>query len=401
MKVLHVLDHSLPYFSGYGFRSQYILRAQRQLGIEVFAVTSPKHEEFTNQIETIWGVEYRRTEWPTFSKIQALPMARQIAAVAALAKEVKRLAVEFKADVIHAHSPSLCGLAAIRAARALKLPVVYELRYYEEDAAVDRSKNRHKFLRYRLGQRAELEALHPADAVTPNSRALREDLLRRGVAAEKNSVGPNGVDAEAFQPAEPDEDLVIKYGLLDKLVIGFIGSFYFYEGLGVLIYAVTTLLTRRNDMKLMLVGEGEADAMLRQRCPEALRDHFIFTGNAPHDEVRRYYSVMDVLVYPRRRSRLTELTTPLKPLEAMAMEKVVVASDVGGLRELLDDGNAGYLVEAENEKALAHRLLRLAESESERRVMARRAREFVLSERSWSSIAARYQSIYGQFTINT
>lgn len=394
MKILHVLDHSLPYFSGYSFRSQYILRSQQQSGNEVFAVTSPKHENFSSEIETINGIQYHRTHWPVISTLQAVPMARQIATVATLAKEVKRLVVELQAEVIHAHSPSLCGLAAAKAAKALKLPMVYELRYYEEDAAVDRGKTRYNSLRYRLGQRAELEALHQADAVTTISHSLREDLISRGVFPEKIFVVPNGVDTEVFHPINPDEKLVTQYGLQNNLVIGFIGSFYFYEGLDILIDAVASLLAHRSNVKLLMVGEGEADTMLRQRIPEALRQHFIFTGNVPHDEVRRYYSVMDILVYPRKRSRLTELTTPLKPLEAMAMEKVVVASDVGGLRELLDDGNSGYLFEADNAEALAKRLLQLIENESERLTMATSAREFVVRKRNWEHIVKQYSSIY-------
>lgn len=394
MKVLHVLDHSLPYFSGYSFRSHYILRAQRQLGIEAFAITSPKHETFASEIEPLEGIEYHRTHWPAFSKLQALPMARQVATVATLAKEIKRLATELKIDVIHAHSPSLCGLAAAKAARALKLPVVYELRYYEEDAAVDRGKTRRNSMRYRLGQRAELEALHHADAVTTISQALREDLIRRSISPEKVFVVPNGVDTEVFKPIEPDAELIQRYGLHNHFVIGFIGSFYFYEGLDVLVDAATIVLNQRRDAKLLMVGEGEADAMLRQRIPETLREQFIFTGNVPHTEIRRYYSVMDMLVYPRKASRLTELTTPLKPLEAMAMEKVVIASDVGGLRELLDDGNAGFLVEADDEKALADQLDWLAENESERLAMATQARRFVVQHRTWEAVVSSYWPIY-------
>ncbi len=394
MRILHVLDHSLPYFSGYSFRSQYILRAQRQLGLDVFAVTSPKHERFDKLVETIDGIEYHRTEWPTYSKVQGIPLAKQIATVAKLAKEVSRLGVEINADVIHAHSPSLCGLAAAKAARSLKLPMVYELRYYEEDAAVDRGKTQYNSMRYRLSQRLEQQALEQADAVVTISRALRGDLIGRRISPEKIFIVPNGVDIENFKPAEPDEELTVKYGLSNRIVIGFIGSFYFYEGLETLIEAAKILFVHRHDVKLLLVGEGEAETMLRQQIPEALRERFIFTGNVPHEEVRRYYSVMDVLVYPRRRSRLTELTTPLKPLEAMAMGKVVVASDVGGLRELLDDGNAGILVETDNAEALAEQLLRLAENERERQAMAKRGSEFVVNERSWSSIAVGYQSIY-------
>ena len=394
MKVLHVLDHSLPYFSGYSFRSDAILRAQQQLGVEPVAITSPKHEDFASEIETINGIAYHRTHWPPFSKFQAVPMVKQVACLAALSKEIKRLATELKADVIHAHSPSLNGLAAAQAAKALSLPLVYELRYYEEDAAVDRGKTRYNSLRYRLAVKMEQQAMEQADYVTTISHALRDDLVRRGISPEKIVEIPNGVDTDYFQPREPDAELILKYELFGKTVIGFIGSFYFYEGLEFLIDAAVELLTKRNDIVLLLVGNGEAVEMLQARIPGQLRDHFIFTGNVPHDEVPLYYSVMDIVVYPRKRSRLTELTTPLKPLEAMAMEKAVVGSDVAGIRELFDNGNVGYLVEAENAEALAHRLLRLAESESERQAIGKRSRAFVVQERDWQRIVRQYLKIY-------
>ena len=397
MRILHVLDHSLPYFSGYSFRSTSILRAQQRLGWQPVALTSPKHENFPAEIETIDGIEYHRTPWPPISKFQAVPMVRQMASVAALTQQIKRLAAELRIDLIHAHSPSLNGLAAAQAAKALGLPWVYELRYYEEDAAVDRGKTRHNSLRYRLAARLEQQALEQADAVTTISQALREDLIRRGIAAEKITVIPNGVDTAHFQPCEADAELISKYDLAGKTVIGFIGSFYFYEGLEFLVDAAIELLATRSDLVLLLAGDGEAVEMLQNRIPPALHGHFLFTGNVPHNEVRRYYSVMDILVYPRKRSRLTELTTPLKPLEAMAMEKAVVGSDVGGLRELF--GETGFLVEAGNPKALASLLLRLAESATERHTMAAKAREFVLQNRSWETSVRRYGEIYGKLLL--
>lgn len=263
MRILHVLDHSLPYFSGYSFRSASILRAQQRLGWQPVALTSPKHENFPAEIETIDGIEYHRTPWPPISKFQAVPMVRQMASVAALTQQIKRLAAELRVDLIHAHSPSLNGLAAAQAAKALGLPWVYELRYYEEDAAVDRGKTRHNSLRYRLAARLEQQALEQADAVTTISQALREDLIRRGIAAEKITVIPNGVDTAHFQPCEADAELISKYDLAGKTVIGFIGSFYFYEGLEFLVDAAIELLATRSDLVLLLAGDGEAMEMLQ------------------------------------------------------------------------------------------------------------------------------------------
>jgi len=395
MKVLHVLDHSLPYFSGYSFRSDYILRAQRRLGLQPVVVTSPKHEDFKRECETIDGVDYHRLRWPGFtSPLRRIPLLSQAFCLAALTKDIRRLAEALKVDVIHAHSPATNGLAAARAARESNLPVVYELRYYDEDAAVDRGKTSYNSLRYRLTRRLEQSSLEKATRVTTISKALRADLISRGVDPGKIFEIPNGVDTDWFHPREPDEELIARYDLAGKTIIGFIGSFYFYEGLERLVDAMILLLAKRSDVKLLLVGEGEAGWMLRKRIPGQLWEHFVFTGKVAHAHVRRYYSVMDILVYPRISSRLTELTTPLKPLEAMAMEKVVVGSDVAGMRELFNDGEAGFLVEPENPRALAKRLLSLVESETVRRAMGKRAREFVLRERDWEKIVSCYSSVY-------
>jgi len=394
-KVLHVLDHSLPYFSGYSFRSDYIISAQRRLGLSPVVVTSPKHGDFEHKCETIDEVDYHRLRWPGFTApLRKIPFLSHSLCLAALAKEISRLSEILKVDLIHAHSPATNGLAAVRAARESNLPVIYELRYYDEDAAVGRGKTGHNSLRYRLTRRLEQSVLEKVTRVTTISKALRDDLISRGVEPGKIFEIPNGVDANLFRPLDADAGLISRYDLAGKIIIGFIGSFYFYEGLEHLIDAMILLLAKRSDVKLLLVGEGEADRMLRKRVPGQLWEHFAFTGRVAHADAPRYYSVMDVVVYPRVSSRLTELTAPLKPLEAMAMEKVIVGSDVGGLRELLSDGELGFLVEPENPRALAKRLLSLVESATVRHVMGKRAREFVVRERDWNKIVSCYLNVY-------
>jgi glycogen synthase len=396
MKILHVLDHSLPYFSGYSFRSDYIIRAQKRLGINPVVVTSPKHEDFTSEREEIDDIEFYRVRWPSISssRLQAVPMVKQMACVAVLSKEIMRIAEKLKIEIIHSHSPFLNGLAAARAAEHLGVPWIYELRYYDEDAAVDRGKIKHNSLRYKLSQRLEQSALEQATRIVTISTALKDDLICRGIAENKIFEVPNGVDTDHFQPREPDAELIAKYGLTGKTVIGFIGSFYFYEGLEFLIDSVLLLLKQRYDVKVLLAGEGEAQAGLEARIPDDMREHFIFTGNVAHSDVRRYYSVMDILVYPRVKSRLTELTTPLKPLEAMAMGRVVVGSDAGGIRELVKDGLNGFLVAARNPEAIAGCLAKLAGDLAIRRNIGDRAREFVMREREWKKIVERYFTIY-------
>jgi glycogen synthase len=398
MRVLHVLDHSLPYFSGYSFRSDYIIRMQQRLGLQPVVVTSPKHEDFTAAKETRDGIEYYRLNWPAFyvlPKPHTVPLLKQAACVAEMSKQITKLAAELKVDLLHAHSPSLNGLAAGRAARQLGLPCVYEVRYYEEDAAVDRRKLSFNSPLYRLSRRLEWEALKRADRVVTICESLKDDLVARGVPASKLFQAPNGVDTNVFTPREPDAELIAKYGLQGKTVIGFIGSLYLFEGLEFLVDAVLQLLNQRSDVKLLLAGEGEVEASLRRRIPSDKYEQIIFAGKIPHPQVKAYYSVMDVLVYPRVRSRLTELTTPLKPLEAMAQQRVVVGSNIGGLRELIRDGETGCLVDPENVAALSQCLTRLIDDANKRQTLAQRAREFVVRERDWERIVERYFEIYG------
>jgi len=184
-------------------------------------------------------------------------------------KKIKKI----KFDLLHAHSPSLNGLAASRAARQLGLPCVYEVRYYEEDAAVERGKLKFNSPLYRLSRRLEWESLKRADRIVTICEALRDDLHARGVPAAKLFQAPNGVDTDSFKPQEPDRALIAKYNLQGQTVIGFIGSFYLYEGLEFLVDAAIELLSERHDIALLLAGEC---------CPGERRKYTIPCGLGPH-----------------------------------------------------------------------------------------------------------------------
>lgn len=184
-------------------------------------------------------------------------------------------------------------------------------------------------------------------------------------------------------------------GLGEGPVIGFIGSFYDYEGLDDLIAAMPMLLARHAGARLLLVGGGPCEEALKaqaQACGagEAIR----FTGRVPHSEVERYYALMDIMAYPRKRSRLTDLVTPLKPLEAMAQGKLVAASDVGGHRELVSDGKTGVLFAPDRPAACADALSRLISDPSCWKDLHAAGREYVKTRYDWSINVQRYQDVY-------
>ena len=152
---------------------------------------------------------------------------------------------------------------------------------------------------------------------------------------------------------------------------------------------------RLPQLRVLLVGGGPQEQNLKAQVAAAgMQDCVVFTGRVPHSEVQRYYELIDVLAYPRLPIRLTELVTPLKPLEAMAQGRMLVASDVGGHRELVRHGETGFLFKAGDASALEQAIEDVLQRRDEwPRIMAQ-ARHFVESERTWADSVARYESVY-------
>ena len=394
MRILHVLDHSAPILSGYTYRTLSILQEQRRLGWETAHVTSSKHPAET-PVEESEGFRFYRTP-ASRGVLPKLPVLRQLAVVRELESRLRALVPELEPELLHAHSPSLNGLAALRVGRALGLPVVYEVRAFWEDAAVDHGTSRDGGTRYRLTRGLETYVLRRADAVAVICEGIRKDVVARGISEEKLTVIPNSVDVDRFSTERGrDAELARRLGLEGCEVLGFLGSFYAYEGLELLIEAFPALLEKRPRLRVLLVGEGPSEETLRRRVGElGLADKVLFPGRVPHSEVRRYYDLVDVLVYPRFAMRLTEMVTPLKPLEAMAMGKLLVASNVGGHRELIRDGETGILFEAGSASDLVRKVLLAFEDQELGRRIPIRARRFVEEERTWAKGVAGYRPVY-------
>jgi PEP-CTERM/exosortase A-associated glycosyltransferase len=242
----------------------------------------------------------------------------------------------------------------------------------------------------------ETYAAKRVDHVVTICEGLRSELMSRGVRPNLITVVPNGVDIERFGNAsEPDAALANQLGLAGSTVLGFIGSFYGYEGLGLLISAMPRIISQRPDVRLLLVGGGIQEENLRQAAAKlGIADRVVFTGRVPHAEVHRYYDLIDVLVYPRLSMRLTDLVTPLKPLEAMAQGRLVAASDVGGHRELIQDGRTGILFKAGDASDLAEKIVRLLAEPARWPALKHTARQFVETERTWKRSVANYIPVY-------
>jgi len=397
VRVIHILDHSIPTQSGYAFRTQAILKEQRALGWETFHITGPKQGQVAATEEQVDGWHFYRTP-PPGGILEGVPVLSEIELMGEIAHRIEQVVKRIRPHVLHAHSPVLNAIPALRVGRRLDIPVVYELRVLCEDAAVGHGTGREGGLRYHLSRGLETWALRRADAVTTICEGLRGDTIARGIPPEKVTVIPNAVDLDEFTVrGARDPELKRRLGLDGGLVLGFIGFFHPYEGLVFLLRALPEILSHAPQTRVLLVGGGSQEAQLKRLAADlGVTDTVVFAGLVPHRDVPSYYDLIDVLVYPRLSMRITELVTPVKPLEAMARGSLVVASDVGGHRELIRHGETGTLFKPGEPDALAAAVLALLREPARWPGITAAARRYVETERNWKASVTRYEDIYAR-----
>jgi PEP-CTERM/exosortase A-associated glycosyltransferase len=386
---------------GYSQRSRSIIAAQLEQGFSPLVLTSPLHrQDDPSASDTLLdGIHYLRTPDPLGLPGRAIrgrwPILRELSIVQALRRRTVALLKNQAFDIVHAHSPALCGLAASQAARSCGVPFVYEIRAFWEDGAVHGNKMGQRSFRYRLARNLETHVVTRADAVVGIARSILDDLKARRIPAEKLFHVPNGVDISRFSPRQRDTRLSATLDLGEVPTLGFLGTLFPWEGISWLVRAAAELHKRGFVFKLLIVGDGaeasEIEKIIRQT---QVQGYVYFLGRVPHEQVASYYSLMDVLVYPRRRVRLTELVTPLKPLEAMALGKAILASNVGGLRELIEPDITGALFEPENIEDFCLKVGPLLLDEKLRTRLGENARRRVGIEKNWSQLACRYELVY-------
>ena len=226
------------------------------------------------------------------------------------------------------------------------------------------------------------------------SEGLKNDIVSRRVVQDENIwIVPNGVDVTRFKPIPKDTALINDLGLSGKVVIGYISSLRRLEGISGLIESMEFI---DKEASLIIVGDGPEKTALRNRAEElGISDRVMLTGRVPHKDILRYYSIIDIFVVPRINARVCHIVTPLKPLEAMALGKCVLASRVGGLSEMIIDGETGLMFEPENIRDLSEKLNYLVKNKEARNSLGQSALEYVREERNWEVVCKRFFEIYG------
>lgn len=396
-RVLHLVTNALPEtVAGYTVRTQGIAEAQRAAGHDVDVLSRLGFPVNRGRLEakaeaTVRGVPYHRL----------LPVRLPLRADAAMRADVRssaRLVRRLRPTVLHAHSNHVNGQVGLALRHQFGLPLVYEVRGLLEETWLSRTGGAPESDFYRLTRAAETRVMRAADAVVTLSGSMREEILSRGVPAERIHLVPNCVDAAWWEAPGPDPERT------GPFTVGIGGTLNVYEGVDVLVEAVALLRERGTDVRLLVLGGGPAAsdlAALAQRL--GLGDAACFTGPVPRPELMEAYRGLDVFCLPRRDLPVTRLVPPLKPVEAMAMGIPVVASDLPPLRELLVGGGAddrGLLVRPDDPEALAAALSTLKDATLRRR-LGFAGRQWVRETRSWAAAATTYAEIYHELHVST
>lgn len=400
----YVLHMSLPEnASGYAVRSHHLVQAMQKNGIDPYCVTRLGFPRDAGQPsdapqQIVDGVTYHRILGPSIRKFHNMQYLS--AAARALVEQLRPL----EPRAIMAASNHENAAPALLAARQLGVPFIYEMRGFWELSGLAVNPSNAKSEQFKTTVEMEAELARQADLVFTLTNAMREELRRRGVENPNIRILPNAADPDVFRPAPRDAELSRKLGIAPNIpVIGYVGSFTTYEGLDDLVRACARLPQKGHDFRLLLVG-SEPKYLKDKICPELERlaseggisDKLIMPGRVPVHDVDRWYSLIDIVPIARKDLQVTRLVPPLKPLEAMAMGKSVVVTDLPALREIVTDSEDGIIVPCNDIDALADALGLLISDSDLRRGLGVRARDVVVGGRNWDDVVVSLKQAFSQ-----
>ena len=409
--ILHLVGHALPRTqTGYTLRTQYTVQSIKDMGLPVAVVVlaeTDQGEDAQGRSYDVDGVDYYVL--PGISR-RDVPMDEWVQTnVEALSDVVRTL----RPSILHAHSDFLHAAIGISVGEMHGVPVVYETRGFWEESWLSRvvdvhhSSNPERLFRrigmpdaYTLRKKAEESVRARSRHVYTLAEVMKKHILASDdsgqIAPDDVSVVPNAVDVEAFPVLDTDAGIKAELGIqFEALVVGYISSMVEYEGIDTLIRAFARVQKKKEAaLHLVLVGDGLQREKLEQLSRRLDVPNVHFVGRIPHEQVLRYYSIIDIFVVPRKSTRVSELVTPLKPFEAFSTGRAVIMSDVAALGEIAEQSDAVALFAASDTASLTREILRLADDPELREALATKAAAWVRRERTWSLNGPAYFAGY-------
>lgn len=390
MKILHIAYQSLPHISGSSIRSRDIFSSQKKIGIDLLVITSPFQNGISNnEIDIIDEIRHYRTynqnpeDLVSEQRSSLFKRIKKLFSIRQFIKTIDKIYKVEKPNIIHAHGTFYCAFAALYLKVKYKVPFCYEVRSLWEEREVERANTYLRKLQPKVIRKLETFSMNKADQIIVINENLKQDLIERGLSNIK--VIPNAVNLSLIKK--------IKKPQRNSLNFGYIGTINPIEGLDNIVKVWKKLENEGYQNIFHIYGEGSCLEELRSLTLSLETKRVIFHGSIDSNEVNKAFDNIDVIVNPRVKSKITDTVTPLKPLEAMAHQKLVVASDVGGMKELIKNDVNGLLFEHDNIDSL-ERTLKQVIGDGINHQIVENALNYVKENKSWESNAYYYKKIY-------
>jgi len=365
---------------GKGVEGVHILgfvNAWRKRGHEVVIVSPPKVSVGDDMRSR--AANGSKDTWKSLSRhmpeifFELLEITYNIWGFLAISKEIKHR----KCNLIYERYAFLC-FSGILNAICYRIPFLLEVNFTTNTPIV---RKRTRFISF-FDRLIEKFIFKRATGLVVISTYLKDRLVESGINPEKILIVPNAADPVKFQPLRPDRILLTELGVEKKKIIGFVGFFYPWHGIDLLLDAFDLIAADRNDAVCVLVGDGPIMPTIRKRVLEKhLENQVLLLGVVPHELIPRYISMFDVAVMPHSNI----YGSPMKIPEYMAVEKALVAPRLSPIEDIVRDNETGLLFQPQDTDDLARKILVLLNDESFRAKMAGQAREYILHQHNWDN----------------
>lgn len=391
MKVLHIVYQSLPNISGSSIRTRDIVGSQKEIGLKPIIISSPfQNGESSSNPEYINEIQHYRTyndnpeHLVTEAKSSVFKRINKALSIFSFYTKIDAIIKIENPKILHAHATFFCGIVAILLGKKHKIPVVYEVRSLWEEREKKEADSFISRLQPKLITAIETYVMKRADLVIAINKNLENNITQRGVG--NTEIVANAVNTSLINPIKDSAEK-------RPTSFGYIGSVSPIEGLDMVVRLWAILEKKGLENQFHVYGTGTFFNTLKSLVEELDLKQFHLHGSVKPSEINTAFNKVDVIINPRIKSKITDTVTPLKPLEAMAYSKLVIASDVGGMKELIEHKKTGLLFKAENLIELEKCVVEII-SCGIPSVIVTEAKDYVLKKKSWFQNAEKYKSYY-------
>lgn len=424
MRVLHIIRDSLPSISGFTIRSKNIFRYQKKFA-KIFVLTT-FHFKSKRDLDIIDNIPYFRMNKRLssflriydklvlrfinfFYKIFNINLEKRIQSllffpISRFTKyNIKKIIKHYDIDLIHQHSNYRIGKYSLEVAKSMKIPYIYEVRGFIEESILATARSWRlpdtKLLNlvYNRVREQETKILKEADLIITLSDVMKNELVKRQLDQNKIGIIPNCIEVNQFKKVKMDQNLRKKLNIDEELILGYFGRIRWLEGIDTLIKSIPILQKNGIDIRVILIGniEKKYSIFLKTLINKLdLSKNVLFLGSMPQKELIHYYSIVDMIIIPRGNNKVSRIVTPIKPIEAMRFNTLVIASDLPALRYSIIDNKTGALFKPENEKDLATKVIHYYRNPDLKGEIENFASKYVKENFSWDKVIQKYKKLY-------